>query len=689
MRARKTALLWERFAAADPGLMRLASAMRAVLGAAASLTVLAALGQSGTALLAGGFTAMVTSLAISDLHSRNQLITLGIGAPVSLAALAAGAVLRPYPVTAAIVFLLLIYLAVRARQYGARGQGVGVFGFMGFFLAQFAGARASELPAMGGAVVVAFCAVVAVFYGTGFMTSSRVLARLRRTFNARLRDVLRDTAVLLSTAQDTGTLSLSLERRLDRLHAAALLIGDFLGERAVGEATDGRILRHVTRAEVAAQRLVVLAVRAARTPRDAPALLPDCLREIDELAAAMRLPGPRVVSPTGIGATPYEPAAPRTAGRCREADPEGRRRGTTRQALRVTAASTLSILGGHLLSPDHWYWAVMATWVVFINTESTGEVLLQSARRVAGTVLGAVFGYGLATLAGPYGPLLLVLLLACMFGTFYTPADAYWAVTFFITGMLSMLLALLDTFSTTVLVLRVQETALGVACGVLATVVVAPLTVRRAGDEELVRFLLALSRLLDATTRSPSTGTTTSLIRASRDLDRALESFRKACLPLTHPFNPQRGRRDRARHLLERLEACAYHARNLAVVAGRLPQDDEYATRVTAAADRTQGRVTRLIRLARRRRRTASHPERLKIAGALSLLSGERRTRRGPLSPQERLLLHLNRIDLILTALARAFDPPAPPAERVGTPRCAQMQSGDSYRCPPRPAHHG
>ncbi len=178
MRARKTALLWERFAAVDPGLMRLASAMRAV-------------------------------------------ITLGPGAPVSLVALAAGAVLRPYPVTAAIVFLLLICLAVRARRYGARGRGVGVFGFMGFFLAQFAGARASELPAMGGAVVVAFCAVVVVSYGTGFLTSSCVLARLRRTLNARLRDVLRDTAVLLSTAQDTGTLSLSLERRLDRLHAAA------------------------------------------------------------------------------------------------------------------------------------------------------------------------------------------------------------------------------------------------------------------------------------------------------------------------------------------------------------------------------------------------------------------------------------------------------------------------------------
>jgi uncharacterized membrane protein YccC len=660
MVARKTALLWDRFAAADPGLMRLASALRAALGAAASLTVLAALRQSDTALLVGGFTAMVTSLAVSDRHPRNQLITLGLGAPVFLAALAAGAVLMPYPVAAGIVFLLLISIAVHARRYGARGQGVGIFGFMGFFLAQFTGARAGQLPPMGAAVLVAFGAVVAVCYCPGFMTASRVLARLRRTFDVRLRDVLRDTAALLTAGQDTDALTLSLERRLDRLHAAVLLIEGFLGERAVDEATDGQILRHISRAEVAAQRLTVLAVRAARTPVAAP--LQDCLQAVDELAAAVRLLGPHVSSPTATGAPPHQPGTPRT------------RAFSVRQALQVTAASALSILGGHLLSPDHWYWAVVATWVVFINTESTGEVLLQSVRRLAGTVLGAVFGYGLATLVGPYGPLLLILLLVCMFGIFYTPSDAYWVVTFFITGGLSMLLALLDTFSTEVLLLRVQETALGVSCGVLAAVVVLPLTVRRASDEELVRFLLALRHLLDATTRSLSTDPTTSLMRAAHELDQALESFRKACLPLTHPLNPQRGRRDRARHLLELMEAGAYHARSLAAVAERLPQDDdEYAARVAAAADRTQERMTHLIRLASRRPGTGSPPARPKVTRALSRLSDEPRMRRGRLSPQQRLLLHIDRLDMSLIAL---------------TPSLVQVQSRDSYRRTPRATHH-
>ncbi|MET9454441.1 FUSC family protein [Streptomyces canus] len=713
MVAKKAASLWDRFAAVDPGLMRLASAMRAVLGAAASLTVLAALEQSNTALLVGGFTAMVTSLAISDLHPRNQLITLGLGAPLFLAALAAGAVLAPYPVAAGIMFLLLIYVAVHARRYGARAQGVGIFGFMGFFLSQFTGARAVQFPQMGAAVLVAFGAVVAVHYCPGFMTASRVLSRLQGTFDGRLRDVLRDTAALLTAGQDADALSLSLERRLDRLHVVVLLIEDFLGERAVEEATDGQILRHISRVEVAAQRLTVLAVRAARTPpasenpadqaarqrlaariralrhqltsgtataprrqerADAPAVLPaasaslqDCLHGFDELAAAVRLLGPRVSSPVVTGTDPHTPITPQTRAFSvrgyRAADSEERKRGTTRQAFQVTAASALSMLGGHLLSPDHWYWAVVATWVVFINTESTGEVLLQSARRLAGTVLGAVFGYGLATLVGPYGPLLLVLLLVCMFGMFYTPSDAYWAVTFFITGGLSMLLALLDAFSTEVLVLRVQETALGVSCGVLATVVVLPLTVRRASDEELVHFLLVLRRLLDATKRSLSTGATTSLIRAAHDLDRALESYRKASLPLTHPLNPQRGPRNRARHLLELMEAGAYHARSLAAVAGRLPlvDDAEYATRVTAAADRAQGRATHLIRLATRRPSSTSPSAHPKVARALALLSDEPRMRGGRSSPQQRLLLHIDRLDMALIALTQASDP-APPA---------------------------
>ncbi len=699
----RTTEWWDRFAAFDPGLTRLSSAMRAVLGSAAALAVLTALGAPETGLVVAGFTAMTTSLATSDLHPRNQLITLGLGAPIFLASLAAGAVLTPYPTAAKLIFLMVIYVAVQARRLGTRGLGLGIFGFMAFLLSQFIQARADQLPQLGASVLVAFGAVTAVWCCVGPITAAGALRRLRHTFDVRLKDVLLDTASMVAAGQDDGTRSRSLQNRLDRLHAAVLLIEDLLDERSVDEGTEA-LLRHIGRVEVAAQRLTVLTVRAVRTPaacdglaertarqwlarriralrhqltagtaraskqceeryEGGPANRPtgsahvqDCFPAVDELAAALRVLGPRG-RPAGCGTPPHKSASP-TFGTVphRDTDTESLKHQATRQAFRVTTASALAVAGGHLLSPHLWYWAVVTAWVVFIKTESTGEVLLQSVRRLAGTVLGVVFGYGLGALVGGDGPVLLTLLLLCMFGMFYTPSQAYWAVTFFITGTLSMLLALMDTFSTQVLLLRVQETALGVACGILAAVLVLPTTVRRASDEELVGFLRVLDRLL----RGIASGSTDAeaprnWVRAAHDLDQALESFRKACLPLTHPLNPQRARRHHARHLLELLEAGAYHARGLAATAERLPAGHalECALRLTTAADRAHETVARLIRVTGHRPGISSHTARPRVVRALSLLSEERRVSRVRRSPEYRLLLHINRLDAILTELVR------------------------------------
>ncbi|AIJ11154.1 FUSC family protein [Streptomyces lividans] len=717
MTGRTTTSLWDRFAGFDPGLIRLTSAMRAVLGTAATLALLTALRAPETALVVGGFTAMTTSLAISDLHPRNQLITLGLGLPLSLACLAVGTALTPYPTAAKLTFLVLICLAVQARRFGPRGLGLGIFGFMAFLLSQFAPARADQLPRLGASVLVAFGAVAIVRCCVGPVTGPGALRRLRHAFDVRLHDVLRDTAsIVLATEQDVGTRSRSLQDRLDRLHESVLLIENLLAERAAGEDTEA-LRPHLSRVEVAAQRLAVLAVRAMHTPaaRNDPAertarqrlaqriralryqptvgttrgaercaegyegdsanwptgsaFVLDCFPAVDELAEALRVLGPRGRprarrTPSRKPASPTFGALPR-----RDTDEEGLKRGATRQAFQVTAASAIAITAGHLLSPHLWYWAVTAVWVVSIKNESTGEVLLQSLRRLAGTVIGVVFGYGLAALVNGDGPALLSLLLLCMFGIFYTPSHAYWAVTFFITGTLSMLLALTDTFSTQVLLLRVQETALGVSCGILAAVLVLPTTVRRAGDDALAGFLRALDHLLRAVASgSPGTETPTSRVHAAaHDLDQALESFRKAILPLTHPFAPQRRRRHRARHLLELLDAGAYHVRSLAATAERLPAGHvpEYAMRLTAAADHAHETVTHLIRVTGDRPGTVSRVARPKVTTTLSLLSEEQRVCRSRLSLEYRLVLHIDRLDSTLTALVRALDPLAPDPDRT------------------------
>lgn len=540
--AAKTASLWDRFAAADPGLLRLAAGLRAVLGLTLTLAALTVLNQSSVVLLAGGFTAVVTSLAISDLHPRNQFRTLLAGAPVALAALSAGGLLAPFPFASHLAFLLLIFTAVYTRRFGRRGLDLGIFAFMAYFLSQFARIQPHQLPQLTGALAIAFAAAAITRFCLMPTTSYGILRRLRAAFNRRLRDAQQATSDLL---EDGGAGVRRVERRLDRLHTSALLLQEFLYEAPVGLLRDTTAeLERTARADTAAQSLGMLAIRASK---DSTAYSVNTMREAETMDPTDRTERDRVALRPGA------------------AQPSGPWRHTTRQAFQVTAAAALAVLGGHLLSPHLWYWAVATAWVVFINAEHTGDILLQSGRRLIGTVVGVPFGYGLAVLAAGHTTLALAFLLACIFGMFYTPSGSYWAVTFFITGSLSMVLALLHTLSPELLALRIQETVLGAGCGILAAALVVPTSVHTVAEMRLTELLVILDHLAHC---APKAGAPKPAPDAP-DLDQALEAFRKACRPLVHPLNPRRADRARVRRVLERVEATSFHARSLVTETGR------------------------------------------------------------------------------------------------------------------------
>ncbi|GHH63333.1 hypothetical protein FHS35_002072 [Streptomyces umbrinus] len=538
----KTASLWDRFAAADPGLLRLTAGLRAVVGLTLTLAALTVRDQSSVVLLAGGFTAVVTSLASSDLHRRNQLLTLLAGAPVTLAALTAGGLLAPFPLASHLAFLLLIFAAAYARRFGRRGLDLGIFAFMAYFLSQFAGIQPHQLPQLTGALAIAFAAAAVTRCCLVPTTSYASLKRLKAAFNRRLQDAQQATSGLL--ADDGGGVR-RLERRLDRLHTSALLLQEFLYEAPAGLLRDTTAeLERTARADAAAQRLGVLAIRASK---DSTAPSVNTLRDAETVDLTDR--------------TRCDCVALRLGG----AQSSGSWRHTTRQAFQVTVAAALAVLGGHLVSPHLWYWAVATAWVVFIKAEHTGDILLQSGRRLIGTVAGVPFGYGLAVLAAGHTPVALALLLACIFGMFYTPSGSYWAVTFFITGSLSMVLALLHTLSPDLLALRIQETALGAGCGILAAALVVPTRVHTVAEMRLTELLVILDHLAHC---APKAGAPKPAPDAP-DLDQALDAFRKACRPLMHPLNPRRAERARVRRVLEHVEATSFHTRSLATETGR------------------------------------------------------------------------------------------------------------------------
>ncbi|OSP32184.1 hypothetical protein B7767_38145, partial [Streptomyces sp. 13-12-16] len=277
------------------------------------------------------------------------------------------------------------------------------------------------------------------------------------------------------------------------------------------------------------------------------------------------------------------------AGEEEEAEPPKGLRPTTRAAVQVSVGSTLAIAGGELLSAHRWYWAVLTCWIVFINTASTGEILVKGYRRLLGTVFGVVAGILLAALVGRHTWTAFFLVLLLIFAMFYTAPLSYTLMSFFVTAMLGLLYTLLHTYSWEVLVLRVEETALGAACGVVAAALVLPVHTDRRTNELLVTVLERLAEVTEAAVGQLSGGPAGDLLDKARELDQALGDLRAATQPLTHPVTPLRARRTNARYVVALLETCAYHARSLAATAELLPTHPSIAAdpRLRGAAGRT------------------------------------------------------------------------------------------------------
>ncbi|MFE9675701.1 FUSC family protein [Streptomyces sp. NPDC006259] len=337
--------------------------------------------------------------------------------------------------------------------------------------------------------------------------------------------------------------------------------------------------------------------------------------------------------------------------------PAGLRRPTTRAAVQVAVGSALAIVGGELLSTHRWYWAVLTCWIVFINTASTGEILVKGYRRLLGTALGVVAGIGLAGLVGHHTWTAFTVVLLCVFAMFYTAPLSYTLMSFFVTAALGVLYTLLHTYSLDVLVLRVEETALGVACGVVAAALVLPVRTDRRTDELLTTVLDRLTDVTEAAVEQLSGGPPTELLDRARELDQALSDLRSATQPLTHPVTPLRTRRDTAQYVVALLETCAYHARSLAATAELLP------THPSIAADpRLRGAGQRILRnidaIAARIADDRSTAE-VRTGPSVASLLGQG----SPGTPRygrvtDRVLRHLQRLDEAVAGLARPLEVP-------------------------------
>ncbi|MEU4167188.1 FUSC family protein [Streptomyces sp. NPDC026665] len=344
-----------------------------------------------------------------------------------------------------------------------------------------------------------------------------------------------------------------------------------------------------------------------------------------------------------------------------EPNPTGLDRPTTRAAVQVSVGSTLAIVGGELLSPQRWYWAVLTCWVVFLNTASTGEILVKGYRRLLGTVLGVVAGVLLAGVVGSHTWTAFTLVLLLIFAMYFTAPVSYVLMSFFVTAMLGLLYTVLNTYSPAVLVLRIEETALGAICGMVAAVVVLPVQTDRRTDELLATVLVRLGDVSGAAVEQLSGGVALDLLDKARELDVALDKLRGSTKPLTHPITPWRARRQNARYIVALLETCAYHARSLAATAELLPYSRSVAAdpRLKLAGRRIGHNIDVLVA-----RVAADAGDGVAETGASLAAMLEPDTQDSPRHDRVtgRVLRHLQRLDEGVIGLAR------PLGVRISTP---------------------
>src|SRR5687768_10581634 len=123
------------FVAADPGRLRLRSALRAVLGVGLAVTVCALAGLALPAVVTGGLAALLALFTVTDRTVRGQAATTALLPAVGFPVLALAAGLHDHAVPRDLAFLAVAGAGVYARRWGPRGHALGTFAFMTFFVA--------------------------------------------------------------------------------------------------------------------------------------------------------------------------------------------------------------------------------------------------------------------------------------------------------------------------------------------------------------------------------------------------------------------------------------------------------------------------------------------------------------------------------------------------------------------------
>ncbi|HEY9304037.1 MAG TPA: FUSC family protein, partial [Mycobacterium sp.] len=605
-------------------------ALRTTISLAVALLILFALTKAThqplTVALLGVLITMVAGRTVNEPDPHQQKITLALLPLPAALSLTAATLLAPHKVLADVVFVVVVYGSVYARRYGPRGRALGMVAFMAYFFAQFLRATSRELPWLIGALVIG---TVCSFVMTVVVLPDRpegVLRATVRSLRARMAIVIDTTAEVVEAGRLDERRRRRLRARNARLNEAALMVQSQIEEKvnpaALWPGVSGEDLAlWLFDAELTVERVATAGARAADAGADVPASTrADLVGALSQLSRAIRVPDPEGLERAARLAQelvdhPSNPAVRRLAlaiiatasatsevramveraateislapssGGGDEQNHQTGLRPTTKQAIQVTVAASLAIVIGELVSPSRWYWAVIAAFVIFAGTNTWNETVTKGWARLTGTALGVPAGMLVAAVVSGNRTASLVLIFVCVFCSLYFLKVAYSAMTFWITTMLALLYGLLGQFSYGLLLLRIEETAIGAVIGIAVAILVLPTNARTSLRHDARAFLTTLAEVIGTSVATLfGHEAAASPTDKARQLDRDLQQFRTTAKPLAAGIGGISGRHS-IRHAQRMLAACDRYGRTLARNSEPFDEDSpRLADAITSAA---------------------------------------------------------------------------------------------------------
>jgi uncharacterized membrane protein YccC len=538
------------------------------------------------ALLLGGIFGMVSCFGVMDRTARDQLITmLWLPLPMT-GALALGLAIGGNRTVSLVWLVVVLIVGTYLRRFGPRGFVTGMVLFIGDFFGFFlhGALRMSDLGWMSAEIGVGLLVAIIARFSLFYPHPDRALARTQRSFAALTRNVAELALALFDDPTPGGRRARALQRQVARLNEAALMIDAQLGDPdALPEGTSGQSLHqrlfdlelaltNVARFTEAladidlptGQREQIRGALIALIARDRDAAktqaneLMVALRDlgldaVDEIPAgvvtAHRFASSvidlaeaseewnSVAAPAGEEGVRFQPAVmlfggwlPGSTQVSAVASQEpGHRFGDRatlppymRTAIQMGVSVAAAILLGDLLSKQHFYWAVIAAFMTFMGTNNQGEQTRKAISRVVGTVVGIAVGSLVVKLIGHHPHVAIAVILVSLALGIYMMRISYAFLVIAITVTVSQLYVQLGEFTNSLLLQRLEETAIGAAVTVAVVMLVLPLRTRRVLRVAMRANIEATAKLVgNATARligeEPDGGKT--LRAEARDID--------------------------------------------------------------------------------------------------------------------------------------------------------------------------